>query len=414
MINMSDLITPNSKLQNDSDTQSAQREGRVVSGNHSKFSALMNASAHGDDLVDGDGRSEEKGDSTQLLDRNPANNPAKLDTNALEGDGLKEGEHHLKKLREIVRETTDRVLSNNQVRSVEVVLVKESSSLKNQLSDTSILKHAPIIGAASSQRVVPVLSDRVSDQQKVVLHDAVSSSGALGRADGGADVVVKPLQLVEHGGGLSLPISDAASVERGMDVSRFESNDNLTKSKLSDVKPPVVNQAVVGADFSAQVVPLGKDIVETGHLNSERTGAESVVKKHANHTFINNLKNITTEVSEKLELGDKKELRIIVRPSHLGEIKVEIQKGIDGVKMSIVTSSEAVSNLLNQYKSEIMSEASKGLAGFGGGSSFEGSDDGADGFEQPSSSSTLDESSEHSDEDEEVAIARVIVTNEIT
>lgn len=409
MINMSDLITPKANLQNDSDSKSPVREGRLASGAPSKFASLLNSS--GADKKDGSGEEKGGGEDLEFRPHSVDRISTKLDVSLSEAEGLEGGDHHLKKLRDIVRDTNERVLSNTQVRSVEVVLVKELTATKiappaQPQRQAVVQTGIELVGATGV-----TASERVGDLQKLGSHNEVVASKTPASQGGGAEFSVK--DLVVGKGGAQEQATSGVFLERSADVSRFESNDDF-RANASQSKSPVVSQGQFSIDSPAQPITNIKDGVETVSLNFEKVNGERAIRKHPNYDFINNLKNISREVSEKLELGDKKELRITVRPSHLGEIKVEIQKGIDGVKMSIVTSSEAVSNLLNQYKSEIMSEASKGLAGFGGDSSFEGSGDETDGSEQPSTSSAFDESSEYSDgEDEEVAITRVVVTNDV-
>lgn len=185
---------------------------------------------------------------------------------------------------------------------------------------------------------------------------------------------------------------------------KISKNLNTLKVDVAEVKSPIgVNPGEGGAVMTS----LSTDV---GVRNEARLITNEKIQL-PNNNLINRLKEITKEVSEKLELGDKKELRITVRPSHLGEIKLEIQKSIDGVKLSVVTSSDVVSNLLNQHKSEILAEA---LREYTESSEqfMDGDGDGSKGSGHQDDLRELDDT--QADLVEEVVIEQVTVVNEVS
>ncbi|WP_210498674.1 hypothetical protein [Vibrio crassostreae] len=112
---------------------------------------------------------------------------------------------------------------------------------------------------------------------------------------------------------------------------------------------------------------LKKEFIESLNINIEKTeSSKKLEPQKPEKDFTINTNNLKKELNkvlsaeaEKLEIGNRKEIKITVRPSYLGEIKIDMQKNADGMKILIVASNENVSNLLTQHKSDILAEAGR-------------------------------------------------------
>lgn len=99
------------------------------------------------------------------------------------------------------------------------------------------------------------------------------------------------------------------------------------------------------------------------------------------HYFLSNMvsrsgQDIAREAHDVKD-GEKREIKVTIRPNHLGELKIEISKEAGKTNVSIITSNESVTNYLNLHKGEILSEAEKTLRSMdsntsGGGGSKQG------------------------------------------
>lgn len=143
---------------------------------------------------------------------------------------------------------------------------------------------------------------------------------------------------------------------------------------------------------------LKKDFIESLNTNIEKSELKNNLDKpKLEKDFTINTNNLKKELNkvlsseaEKLEIGNRKEIKITVRPSYLGEIKIDMQKNADGVKILIVASNENVSNLLTQHKSDILAEAER----------FIGDGDSSSNGKNQSDSSSYEPSGEIDKEDE--------------
>lgn len=155
-----------------------------------------------------------------------------------------------------------------------------------------------------------------------------------------------------------------------------EQTNILAGTKLSDAKskssPNTYNQFSLDQSFESSELLPKESISQKPEIKS---ASNIDIKSIDLSRLISDLKNMVSKESEKVEVGDKKELKITVRPSVLGEIKIEMAKSHDGIKMLIVASNDNVSNLLSQYRDEIVDAAEKGMSSGGNGQSENNSSD---------------------------------------
>lgn len=203
----------------------------------------------------------------------------------------------------------------------------------------------------------------------------------------------------------------ALQIEGSNERGELEKSTNNTNKQ--SVTQPSAELNLSLKDVESQLAKLGLSPLDSRNSETHRQPEiqeKSVSNKDTfkNDKIINELKSPLQDSIEKLELGERKELRITVRPAYLGEIKIELVRNVEGIKMAIIASSEAVSNYLNQHRSEILEEASRGMSGFTDTQGESGSD------EQSHQKSNLNSLSDGEEPvDEPVVIEEVSIRNSI-
>ncbi len=420
VLTMSDLITTNNKIQNGGSANGASST-TATSSEYGEFASL---------IKDGEAEREHASDSSE-------HDKSRHQQSSIE-NGISVLQNSDKSAEQVIQEIKDlthnRVRDNSRIVSLSVVLQEGGSVAsdgdpiidRSKLSPkASLTDFARLSG--HSQDVVSNGTDKKSSSVPTsipagaLVVDSKSKAELLGKVSGESSQASLDNQLIAKemaenrpksttvASDISgkVPLTPQDEVEQKSE-SRFKT-DAQTK-ELPTIKVDISDSRSTSSYDGNSTSTVGFLAAQSDLKAETPTPINEKVLKPTK-VFINNLKELTKEVSEKLELGDKKELRITVRPNYLGEIKLEVQKSVDGIRLSVVTSSDVVSNLLNQHKSEIMAEANREYSDSSG--SWSGGDDGG-----RESNSSLDEFdlSDSPDEsgEEEITIEDVTVINEVS
>lgn len=185
-----------------------------------------------------------------------------------------------------------------------------------------------------------------------------------------------------------------ADAEAPSAISQPQPNSS-SESKHDLQKAINVNQTVFTDILSDRDLSLNhKGDVKTVKVGL--TGVENAIRDFANEV-----------ASAKHEKLTSNELRLSLRPVHLGEVKVEILRENDGVRVNIIASTEEARNHLNQHRENLQSSLSSTLdkgvnVNIGDGS--KGGERGESGRDQSSSGGSTHSRSSLDEDTEEIKV----------